>query len=187
MSNSSSVFTPPMSESEFQSLPQELRMVIMRGIAALNKSIELLLQSKGETSFDVNFKNVILEYIQYYESLIQGMNEKHLQLLFEKTYASTNSNDIISGDQETQTKSSLEQTLDYIVEVIADITKLVVKDQRHMSNIIEQYMHLGAYSAILNYIINSGETNIEPSILKKILRNSQEAASIVESYIDIQK
>jgi hypothetical protein len=41
-SRSSSVFTPPMSESEFQSLPQELRMVIMRGIAALNKSIESL-------------------------------------------------------------------------------------------------------------------------------------------------
>jgi Fe2+ transport system protein B len=170
------IFTPPMSKSEFRSLPQELRMVIMRGIAALNKSIELLLQSKGETSFDVNFNNVILEYIQYYESLIQGMNEKDLQLLFEKTYTS-NSNDTSGAEQtqiQTQTKSSLEQTLDYIVEVIADITKLVVKDQRHMSNIIEQYMHLGAYSAILNYIINSGETNIEPSILKKILRNSQE-------------
>jgi hypothetical protein len=178
--------TPPMSESEFQSLPQELRMVIMRDIAALNKSIELLLHSKGEAEFERNFNIVALEYIQYYESLIQGMNEKHLQLLFEKTYASTNSSDIISGDQETQTKSSLEQTLDYIVEVIADITKLVVKDQRHMSNIIEQYMYLGAYSAILNYIINSGsgETNIEASILKKILRNSQESALRIESYLN---
>jgi hypothetical protein len=183
-SRSSSVFTPPMSESEFQSLPQELRMVIMRGIAALNKSIKLLLQSKGETSFDVNFNNVILEYIQYYESLIQGMNEKHLQLLFEKTYVSTNSSDIISDTRQTPTQTSIEQTLYYVVEVIADITKLVVKDQRHMSNIIEQYMHLGAYSAILNYIINSGETNIEPSILKKILRNSQESALRIESYLN---
>jgi hypothetical protein len=186
MSRSNSGFTPPMSESEFQSLPQELRMVMMRGIAALNKSIELLLQSKDETSFDVNFNNVILEYIQYYESLIQGMKEKHLQLLFEKTYASTNSSDI-SDTRQTPTQTSIEQTLYYVVEVIADITKLVVKDQRHMSNIIEQYMHLGAYSAILNYIINSGQTNIEPSILKKILRNSEEVASIVENYIDIQK
>jgi hypothetical protein len=180
--------TPPISKSEFQSLPQELRMILINRIAPLNKSIELLLHSE-EAEFERNLAKVVLEYIQYYESLIQGMNEKDLQLLFEKTYASTNSSDIISDTRQTPTQTSIEQTLYYVVEVIADITKLVVKDQRHMSNIIEQYMHLGAYSAILNYIINSGqkETNIEPSILKKILRNSQEAASILESYIDIQK
>jgi guanylate kinase len=67
----------------------------------------------------------------------------------------------------------------------------VVKDQECMSNtrLLESYKDLMVYSTILNYIINRDKDNAKPdidqSIVKKILRKCEEAASSVEGYIDI--
>jgi hypothetical protein len=78
---SSLTLVPPMTKSEIEELPEELRKILLRYISPLNKSISVLLHSKDEDEFERDLKNVTLELLRYSGSVIFALTEEHLVLL----------------------------------------------------------------------------------------------------------
>jgi hypothetical protein len=174
-------------------------------IAPLNKAIAVLLQSQtrgdDEEEFERNFKDVMFEYLEYYKSVLLVIREEHLGLLLKKSFSSTGvdlaTQSEVRAQGQTQTEAEaqtpLEQTLNHATRVIANSTRLMLEPdyQAHLLNhpgVLERYKELMAYVTILSYIINNKkertETDIEQSMVEKIIRKCQEAAWNVEGYVD---
>ncbi len=188
----------PMSRSDMEELPEELREMFLAYIAPLNKAIALLLQQQmrddeGEELFERNFKNVMSEYMKYYTSIVADIREGELGLLLQKSFSSPQGQ--AQSEAETRTLTPIEQTLNNALAITAKVTRLMLEPvyQDHLLKHPEDwepYKELGVYAAILNYILQSKtniNTDIEQSMVEKIVQKCQETTSNVERFVDTIK
>jgi hypothetical protein len=172
-----------MSKSEIEELPEELRKILLAYITPLNKAISELLHTRSEEDFEGNFKNVMFEFLDSYTSAILAMKEEHLDLLLKNYWTFT-------SQVTAQAHSPLTQALADANRVIANFIGLMLDPtyRDYLPNhpgVFKPYMELLVCTAILIYTIdNIPETEVEPSMAKKIITRSQKTTWKVEDYVD---
>jgi hypothetical protein len=172
-----------MSRSEIEELPEELRKILLAYIAPLNNAISELLHTKDDEDFERKFKDVMFELLKSWDSLQLALSEEHFNLLL------TTSTQVGLAAQRKQTQTLLEQALADAIGVIANFIRLILEPnyQDHVPNhpgVIEPYLELVTYTAILIYILDNIPDEVEPSMAKKIIRKCQKTTSEVEDYVD---
>jgi len=123
---SSLTLVPPMTKSEIEELPEELRKILLRYISPLNKSISVLLHSKDEDEFERDLKNVTLELLRYSGSVIFALTEEHLVLLL-KNYWRFSSGAVGVKPVPTLLTASLKQAVTEASEIVANFIWLTVE------------------------------------------------------------
>ncbi len=171
-----------MSTSELQELPEQLREILLEYREPLYKTISVLLRGRDE-DFQLNFKDVTIEVLKYCDSLELVLSEEYFNLLL--NYSAFSS---IQADLE-QTQTPVTQPLANAIGIIANFIRLMLEpDYRdHVRNhpgILEPYIELLTYTAILLYINDKPETKIKRTMLKKIIMKCQNATEKVEEYVD---
>jgi hypothetical protein len=179
---------PPMSRSEIEELPEELQKIFLVYIVSLNKAISMLLHARDDEEFERNFKDVMLELFKYCASLELALSEERLNLIL-KNYLAFFSQTGFTIQGQTPLVHTVVQVLDEASRVIANFVRLVLEpDYRdHVPNhpdALGPYMELLAYTAILIYIRDKSEADIEQSMVEKIITKCQETTWKVESYVD---
>jgi hypothetical protein len=169
---------PPMSISEIEELPEELREIFLAYIRPLDEKISALLHSTGENEFERNFDKVISEFSIYLFEAGLTLDEGYVKMLLDK---------YLSGRYSSPpAQSPLAQTLADANEIIANFIRLMIEpDYRDYvlkhPDVFMPYMELLVLTYILGKITKS---QVEPSMVEKITRRCQEATWNVESYVD---
>jgi hypothetical protein len=169
-----------MTKSEIEELPEELRKILLRYISPLNKS---LLHSKDEDEFERDLKNVTLELLRYSGSVIFALTEEHLALLL-KNYWRFSSGAVGVKPVPTLLTGSLKQAVTEASEIIANFIRLTVELNyrdfvKEHTDVFALYIELLVYTAILVYMCDHPQIEVEPSMTKKIIRNTQETWKVM--------
>ncbi len=99
------------------------------------------------------------------------------------------------SEVETRTLTHIEQTMNHALEVTAKVTRLMLEPdyQDHLlkhPDDWELYKELGVYATILNFILQSEtniNTDIEQSMVEKIVQKCQETTRNVEGFLSTIK
>jgi hypothetical protein len=110
---------PPISRSEIEELPEELRKIFLVYTRRLDKTISALLHSTDENQFERNFGKVISEFLLYlYEA----------ELTLDEDYVKELINRYLNGIRSSPpAQTPLTQTLADANEVIANFIKLMIE------------------------------------------------------------
>ena len=171
-----------MPKSEIEALPEELRKLFLAYIAPLYDAISDLLHSRNDDEFEHNFDKVTSKFLLYSIQTELTLDEDHVNQLA-KTYLEYSSHAATA-------QTPLAQALNDANEIIANFIRLMIEPNyrdyvpKH-HDVFIPYIRLLVYATILIYILNeSSETDIQPSVVKKIIRKCQETTWNVEGYVD---
>lgn len=184
----SNVLVPPMSKSEIEELPEELRKIrkiLLKYVTplyeSLYKSIPVLLGSTNIKEFERNFKVVYSDVLEY--SVLMGLALSEEQCMSVVSYYLKHLR-VATAD-----KTPLAKTIVDANEIIANFMRLNIEPTYRdlipdHPGVYSPLLHLVVYNFILTYIYDVSEKEVEASMISKIKLMTQEATWTVEGYVD---
>jgi len=188
----------PIPREDLKKLPEGLRNMLLAYVQPLNKSIEVLLSSRND-EFEHNLQNVINVYMKYQTAMVYDIRKPELEFLLQKSFGgpspSPHSHPLAQQQHVVQAgQTTVERTLNNTLAIITKATRLMVEPvvQHHIRNHSsewDKYRELLAYPITLNYIIEARKTrsDIEQSVVDKILQRCKETTHNVEAFVDTLK
>lgn len=183
----SNVLVPPMSKSEIEELPEELRKILLKYVTplyeSLHKSIPVLLGSTNIKEFERNFKVVYSDVLEY--SMLMGLALSEEQRMKVVSYYLKHSRVATAAAD----KTILQRTIVDANEVISNFIWLNTEPKYRdlipdHPGVYSPFLHLVIYNFILTYIYDVSEKEVEPSMVSTIRLMTYEATRTVEGYVD---